>query len=179
MKPPLRSSITTKLSLSESEWISVLTLSTKWNFLNLRAIAISELESLQSLTSIKKITLGRLCFISSWLQSGLTEIVRRTETISNEDAIAMGYTTAIELFRLRELDVQNRYKHYVYRGGYNNSHSSSMETIGSTFQAELLSLKKAGNRKLQPKPGTQNIVSIRQDPWLTFSPKVSKLPRKG
>ncbi|KAF8190826.1 hypothetical protein BJ912DRAFT_314129 [Pholiota molesta] len=47
-------SITTKLSLSESEWISVLTLSTKWNFLNSRAIAISELESLQSLTSIKK-----------------------------------------------------------------------------------------------------------------------------
>jgi hypothetical protein len=169
----LHSSVTTKLSLSEEEWISVLTLSTKWSFVNLREIAISELESLRSLTPLNKVILGRRCFIPPWVLSGLTEIAGRTEPISNEDAVIMGPTTTATLCRQREFRLQNQYNNLRNRhhnrnfGGWNvvydddllevsydNSRKDAPSTvaISSAFAAELRSLT-IGEQKLKSNAG--------------------------
>lgn len=144
--PFLRSDVSTKLSLSESEWISVLKLSTKWCFNNLRKIAILELELLNSLTSVNKIVLGRLCSISSWLLAGLTEIADRKESMSDDDIVALDHITAIALLKVRELRLQNKCDELEWRNGgayYYNRWPAFTTTgaISSAFAAELVAVK--------------------------------------
>ncbi|KAF8190808.1 hypothetical protein BJ912DRAFT_964794 [Pholiota molesta] len=129
--------LSTKLSLSESEWISILMLSTKWCFKNLRIIAISELESLNSITSVNKIIFGRFCSISSWLLAGLVEIVEREESMSDDDMVALDHITVIALFKLRELRLR---KNGIY---YNSgsTHSITMDAIRSAFDTELVAVQ--------------------------------------
>lgn len=94
-----------RLSLSSSEWISVLKLATKWYFLRLREIAINELERLHELTSIEKVTFGRKYRISSWVVEGLQELVCRHTSISDEEAIELDsdyMATAYKVYRTRE-----------------------------------------------------------------------------
>lgn len=154
----IRSSVATKLILSESEWISVLKLSTKWRFNNLRQMAISELESFSSLASSNKIVLGRQCFILSWFQSGLTEIVNREETINDDEAIAVDYIMAIELFRCRELRLKSPF-HYFH---------SQKKDIETKFAAEMASINTAAQEmgfmpKLYFHLGQENIQVVDED----------------
>jgi len=105
MKALYPTSVSLRLSLLKAEWISILKLSTKWYFLNLRAMAISELERMQELTSIEKITLGRENKISSWVTTGFLDLVQRGDTITDDEAMAVDFdyiTTAYKLFRVRE-----------------------------------------------------------------------------
>jgi len=105
MKALYPRSFSLRLFLSTSEWISVLKLSTKWYFLDLRAMAISELERMQELPSIEKITLGRKNRIYSWVIEGFYELVQRDGTITDEEAKDVDYDypmTAYKLFRARE-----------------------------------------------------------------------------
>ncbi|KAF9478129.1 hypothetical protein BDN70DRAFT_67089 [Pholiota conissans] len=93
------------LSLSETEWISVLKLSTKWKFENLRKLAITHLDTLPPL---RKIILGRQYFVPTWFLSGLHEMANRNEVIRNHEADQMGHTIAFKLTRLREKKLRNR-----------------------------------------------------------------------
>jgi hypothetical protein len=94
-------------SLSEEEWISVLTLATRWRFLRVREIARVVLVHLDTLTSVEKICLGRDLSISSWVVDGFVELVQ-AKTIADEDALQIdngAETTAYKLFRIRELRI--------------------------------------------------------------------------
>jgi hypothetical protein len=91
-------------SLSRDEWASVLTWATRWRFLRVREMAKSVLER-YSLTSFKKISLGRKLYIPSWVIDGYVQLVQAT-TITNNVALQIdsgAETTAYELFRIREL----------------------------------------------------------------------------
>lgn len=107
MKPP---------SLSKKEWISVLTLASRWRFLHLRkmAKAVLELEcfKLGSLTSIEKICLGRELSIPSWVIDGFVGLVQATTITDIEalqiDSLPGAETTAYKLFRIRELKISGK-----------------------------------------------------------------------
>ena len=89
--------------LSKSEWVSILRLSTKWRFLDLRKLAKSELEAGEELTSVEKIILGREFYHVSWIEEGYKELVQKTDTITDDEAISIELPTAINLFRIREI----------------------------------------------------------------------------
>ncbi|KAF9486243.1 hypothetical protein BDN70DRAFT_822592 [Pholiota conissans] len=125
-------SVETTLVLSETEWISVLKLSTQWYFTHLRQIAIAQLESQPSFTPLNKIVLGRECFISSWFLSGLTSIAKRQEPITDDDIFYIGSSTTIQLFRLREL-IKTKSSQY--------HESTILEGLYSAFADEILSIK--------------------------------------
>jgi len=119
-------SVSLRLSLSKSEWISVLKLSTKWYFVKLRTMAIAELERMAELTSVEKIVLGRKVKISSWIISGFAELIFRENTIDDDEAMDVdsGYITTIyKLFRMRELRLEG--------------HSVSKKDIHDKFRQEL------------------------------------------
>jgi hypothetical protein len=92
--------------LSVVEWVSVLTLASRWRFLRVREVAKSVLERCSpSLTSFGKIRLGRKLSIPSWVIDGYVELVKAT-TITDKDALEIDSgveTTAYKLFRIREL----------------------------------------------------------------------------
>jgi hypothetical protein len=148
--PFLRSALSTKLSLSESEWISILMLSTKWCFKNLRIIAISELEALNSITSVNKIIFGRFCSISSWLLAGLAEIAKREESMSDDDIVALDHITVIALLKVRERRLQTKCDEMEWRirnMGYHVDNnglaglSMIMEAISNAFESELVAVQ--------------------------------------
>src|SRR6266511_3584333 len=96
------SGVSSRLTLSKDEWISVLRLATFWYFLKFRKLAISELDQAGELTPKDKVVYGRKFKIQAWLTAGCMELVGRDETISKEEAIAIDYETTFALFRIRE-----------------------------------------------------------------------------
>ncbi|KAF9555045.1 hypothetical protein CPC08DRAFT_643458 [Agrocybe pediades] len=97
--------ISLKLNLTNPKWISVLKLSTLWFLTKFRALAISEIERINELTSIQKVQMGRAYKISKWVVEGFTEFVMREARISAEEAVdlALGsVTTTYKLSRIRE-----------------------------------------------------------------------------
>jgi len=99
-------SLPVELSLSKEEWISVLTLTSRWRFLRVREIAkiVLDSERLGSLTSVEKICLGRDLSIPSWVIDGFIGLVEAT-TITDEEALKIdsgAVATAYKLFRIRE-----------------------------------------------------------------------------
>ncbi|KAF5330988.1 hypothetical protein D9619_005209 [Psilocybe cf. subviscida] len=97
------------LKLSKTEWISVLKVSKIWYFLEIRSVAISQLESGGELTCIDKVVLGRQNWVRSWVVDGLVGIVQRRETITDEEAIQIDYITAVKLFRIRETRIAHEF----------------------------------------------------------------------
>ena len=94
--------------LSKEEWISVLTLASKWRFAGLRARAIVVLmrSPVGPLITLEKIQLGRQLYIPSWVIDGFVELVH-ARTITDKEALLIDTgidvrTTAYKLFRIRE-----------------------------------------------------------------------------
>jgi len=117
---------TITVSLSKEEWISVLTLASKWRFVHVRIMAVSMLELRHiNLTSIEKICLGRDHSIPSWVIDGFVELVEATtitdfealridchwyscyggDSVSELEVKTSTYNTAYKLFRIRELRI--------------------------------------------------------------------------
>ncbi|KAF5330989.1 hypothetical protein D9619_005208 [Psilocybe cf. subviscida] len=103
-------SFSANLHLSKIEWIAVLKLSTIWYFLDVRSVAIAELERGGELSYVDKIVLGRTNWISSWVTEGLIGIYQRDETVSDEHTIQIDYMTAVKLLRIRELQYKSLYR---------------------------------------------------------------------
>ena len=120
----VRSSVTLRLLLSKAEWVSILKLSTKWRFLHLRRLAKSELDVGKELTSVEKIILGREFYDSSWILAGYKELVQKSDTITDDEAVTIELPTAINLFRIREIMLRN-------------SLTSALDAVEDVFTVEL------------------------------------------
>ena len=68
----------------------------------MRKLAQSELEG-EGLNSVEKILLGRDSKHVSWILTGYQELVQKSDTITNDEAISIGLPTAIDLLRVREI----------------------------------------------------------------------------
>jgi hypothetical protein len=94
------------------EWISVLKLSTMWDFLEMRELAINEL-SLWPIDWITKIVLARQYKISQWLFAAYEGLAKRKEPISVAEAQQLGLTTVIRIVQIREESAAKRYPREV------------------------------------------------------------------
>lgn len=87
--------------INEEEWLAVLSLSTMWDFFDVRKVAIEELSQV-GMNSVTKVLLAREYKIQDWLLAGYQELAKRDETISFPEAERVGKDTAILIFQIRE-----------------------------------------------------------------------------
>jgi hypothetical protein len=74
-----------------------------WEFTDIRERAIQELsEDKDAMESIDKIERGRSYNVKKWEMEGYVELLKRDETITNEEAERLGWKTAAKLLILRE-----------------------------------------------------------------------------
>ncbi|KAJ3529214.1 hypothetical protein NMY22_g9087 [Coprinellus aureogranulatus] len=76
-------STSTELKFSKPEWLTILTLSTHWHFLEFRKLAIEHLDA--DMTT----------------QDGYEKLVTKKDVISEEESEAIGYKTAVRLYIVR------------------------------------------------------------------------------
>ncbi|EAU81246.2 hypothetical protein CC1G_09490 [Coprinopsis cinerea okayama7 len=85
-----------KPTLTESEWISVLKLSTRWLFNDLRKIAIDELSKVR-MDPVQRVCLAKAYDVYDWLVSGYEELVERHDPITEEEGQEVGMGVALRL----------------------------------------------------------------------------------
>ncbi|KAI6124778.1 hypothetical protein EDD16DRAFT_1703578 [Pisolithus croceorrhizus] len=90
-------------SLSQTQWISVLRLSTMWEFKDLREVAIQHLDlPSRPLAPVEKFVLASKYGIKRWLLPALTQLAERPWPISVEEGRRIGLENALKLAAVRE-----------------------------------------------------------------------------
>ncbi|KAI6145074.1 hypothetical protein BKA82DRAFT_1002237 [Pisolithus tinctorius] len=90
-------------SLGKAQWISVLKLSTMWEFKELRKAAIQYLDSpSQPLDPVNKLALASKYEIKRWQLPALLELAKRSLPISVEEGRLIGLENALKLAVVRE-----------------------------------------------------------------------------
>jgi len=98
--------------LNLQQWISVLKLSTMWEFHAPRIAAILHLDSLDDqIDPIHKVDLAMQYDIREWMLPALLKLARRPEPISIEEGRRMGFETALKLASVREKFSQETGRH--------------------------------------------------------------------
>ncbi|EIN06752.1 hypothetical protein PUNSTDRAFT_25128, partial [Punctularia strigosozonata HHB-11173 SS5] len=87
--------------LSCDEWVSVLKLSTMWQFAEIRARAVRELSAI-AIDAVRKVVLAKKFSVDQWLLPALNEIARRAKPIDVEDIEKLGLEYALKLAEVRE-----------------------------------------------------------------------------
>ncbi|TFY60263.1 hypothetical protein EVJ58_g5264 [Rhodofomes roseus] len=87
---------------TQDEWTSILHLSTRWEFSDIRALAIHELQKL-AINPIDKITLSRRFDISGrWTLAAYAALCQRPDALTLEEAACLGLETMVRVAQLRE-----------------------------------------------------------------------------
>jgi hypothetical protein len=74
-----------------------------WEFNDIRGRAIQELSEMGiAMAAIEKIECARRFDVKGWLLGGYIELLKRAETITDDEAERLGWKTATKLVRLRE-----------------------------------------------------------------------------
>ncbi|KAG8834160.1 hypothetical protein FRC17_009420 [Serendipita sp. 399] len=96
--------------LSLEQWVSILELSSRWDFATIRMHSIAKLDSIPTnvLTPILRISIALKYELSgrSWLVQPLASIVTRKEPLSSQDAKLLGLEMTVLVARARE-EVRN------------------------------------------------------------------------
>ncbi|KAG8854028.1 hypothetical protein FRC20_001119 [Serendipita sp. 405] len=112
--------------LSLDQWVSILELSSRWDFASIRMHAISKLELTPSdtLNPILRLSLALKYDLSgrSWLVRPLTSIVTRKEPLTCQDASILGLNMTVLIARAREevrsvFEVDEEWCNYCERCG--------------------------------------------------------------
>ncbi|KAJ7099501.1 hypothetical protein B0H15DRAFT_820494 [Mycena belliarum] len=112
--------------------MSVLKLATLWRFLEIRELAMKELTCrVESLECFQRILYGKQYDVAVWLRSGHTDLARRVNLITLEEAtiFTIGWDLALRIYQAREalLKSSNRFGSVVC-GGLN---------VASLFEEEF------------------------------------------
>lgn len=86
------------------EWASVLRLASRWSFLELRELAIAELETTAS--PVEKIALARECHVPQWPLNAYADMCTRTRCLSADEAAALGPDAAHAVRGIRD-EIEN------------------------------------------------------------------------
>lgn len=87
--------------MGRKEWISVLKLSTLWQFGELRQEAISQLSGM-ALEATEKISLARAYRVERWLLEGYSALVHQEAALTTTQKDQLGAETTILLYEKRE-----------------------------------------------------------------------------
>ncbi|KAI5830534.1 hypothetical protein K523DRAFT_21065 [Schizophyllum commune Tattone D] len=89
------------------EWTSVLRLASKWSVISLRDVAIREIETLRP-TPIDTVVIAREFGLGeAWLVPAFVALCKSMEPLGFEDAEALGFRSAIEIARIKELNLRS------------------------------------------------------------------------
>ncbi|KAF6761089.1 hypothetical protein DFP72DRAFT_31442 [Ephemerocybe angulata] len=96
---PIHSTSTT-VALAKPEWLTILTLSTLWHFLDLRKLAIEHLDP-QMGDPIELIMAGRAEYVPRWVMTGYEALVFKPGPITEDESNGIGDRTAVRLYIIR------------------------------------------------------------------------------
>ncbi|KAG6879024.1 hypothetical protein C0992_005774 [Termitomyces sp. T32_za158] len=88
-------------NFTTEEWIAVLNLSTRWKMLDIRNLAIRQL-NVANVDPIDRIVLARRYHIPQWLTSSLVPLIRRESSLSTDEVEKLGFELALKIFRIRD-----------------------------------------------------------------------------
>lgn len=94
-----------KLGLtSVQDWVPVLRLSKLWAFDTITELAVTEMSRLLNNreSTMDNIFLGREFRVPEWVIRGYTSLIKRKDSLTDEEAAALGWSTAARIFRTRE-----------------------------------------------------------------------------
>ncbi|KAL5519555.1 hypothetical protein ACEPAH_1238 [Sanghuangporus vaninii] len=97
-------------SLSEEEWLSVLSLSNMWGFSKIRQTAIEKLQN-NDIDLITKIELAHKFDIREWLFGAYLALGKRLEPLSVEEGARLGYDFALKMANVREQLLRDKIAH--------------------------------------------------------------------
>lgn len=87
---------------SVEEWTSVLHLATRWDFDDIRTLAIKELQALP-MTSVDKIVLSQRFNINTpWASAGFTALCQRPQPLTLDEARRLGIESSTRIAQKRE-----------------------------------------------------------------------------
>jgi hypothetical protein len=137
--------------MPKDEWISVLKLSTQWDFLDARDLAIKQLNDRPEIGSVERILLARQYHVAAWLRMGYNDLAKREEGISLEDAAIIGWETTVRLYRTREAAIKSYSNSYYYDTSdkYHGSRSRNADVEGA-FREEFRRADLAGAAYARP-----------------------------
>ncbi|KAJ3519023.1 hypothetical protein NMY22_g13384 [Coprinellus aureogranulatus] len=116
---------------TKDEWLTILSLCTRWNFPEFRALAIQSLDG--KLTELELIHIGRAFYIPDFLKQGYRAIVERHKDndITEEEAAAIGHEATNKLWIIR-------FQHHI-SGSWEDEDTVEYELL-SEFGEELMEL---------------------------------------
>jgi hypothetical protein len=89
------------MNLSLAEWVSVLKLSTMWEFTGPRQYAINQIPKL-GISPARQINLARDYHIQEWLLPGLIAYAQQQDAITADDVELLGWDFVLKLLQARE-----------------------------------------------------------------------------
>ncbi|KAG6908821.1 hypothetical protein DXG01_003174 [Tephrocybe rancida] len=134
-------------TLSDSEWISVLKVSTKWLMLEIRRMAIEHLSS-APLPIVDRITLARECSILPWLHSAYLALLDVKSELSEHDEVTrerIGLESTLKLHRARESILEYSAPVNVIRKEVEGEFSAELEMLGDQTAIERAQLAQTYN----------------------------------
>jgi hypothetical protein len=141
--------------MTMDEWISVLKLSTMWEFDACRNLVIDELSKDGNIDPITKVGLAKQYKIPQWLFEGYETFIKRKEAISAAEAEQLGLATVVRLFHIREKSIARCYprkatqiggygwgspSYYMDTGPFDRTQCHCIEDIREEFEEELREL---------------------------------------
>ncbi|KAK0486271.1 hypothetical protein IW261DRAFT_1454674 [Armillaria novae-zelandiae] len=94
--------------LSINGWVSVLALASLWR-MTVRKSAIKHLTTnISQISPADRIVLGRKYSVAGWISSGYEELTSRLEAVSLEEGERVGWSTALRIEHIRELNFKDR-----------------------------------------------------------------------
>jgi hypothetical protein len=74
-----------------------------WEFTDIRERAIQELSKKKiRMETMEKIECGKTCEVKEWVLDGYVELLKREETLTDQEAERLGWKTAAKLLLMRE-----------------------------------------------------------------------------
>ncbi|KAF9256689.1 hypothetical protein L218DRAFT_827212, partial [Marasmius fiardii PR-910] len=100
LNPPFRATNLFE-NMTIEEWISLLKLSTRWNFVALRKLATHYLSVKKGFTNIDRIVLAREYGVDFWFVEGILKSASSDTEISHFDAARLGLQTTMSLYHMK------------------------------------------------------------------------------
>jgi hypothetical protein len=135
-----------RIDFSLAEWASILELSTKWLFDDIKNVTLKRIDTKlrknKSYYCIQGILLGRRFRRPKWLLNGYVTLAMRSSLITVEEAEAIGFMSSVLIGQIREK--LGSFRHAAARGYSVRDQSQAVKYIVSGFLEEL---EEAGARK--------------------------------
>jgi hypothetical protein len=124
-----------EINFSLAEWISILKLSTMWEFTGIRQYAITQMPKL-GIPPARQINLARDYHIQEWFLPGLVAYAQQPDTITADDVDLLGWEFVLKLLQARER-VPFYYSGRSRPGIESRVTHDFTKAIGEVFQDEI------------------------------------------